>query len=73
MNFDYIYIYQFGKVGSTSLFNHLKKNHKNVIFCHNFNDTYQKNIKDKNKKCLIINIVRNYIHKKIDNNNIIYM
>ena len=50
MNFDYIYIYQFGKVGSTSLFNYLKKNHKNVIFCHHFNDTYQKGYVGDNTK-----------------------
>ena len=58
-NFKRIFIYQYGKVGSTTLLNTLKNYHSNVQHTHEFNRNMLLN------KTLIINVVRNIYDRNI--------
>ena len=58
-DFQSIYIYQYGKVGSSTLYTTLRKYHNNVIHTHKY-DT-----KMMSKNSLIINVVRNLYDRNI--------
>ena len=58
-DFQSIYIYQYGKVGSSTLQCTFKKYHDNVIHTHQYDE------KMMSKKTLIINVVRNLYDRNI--------